>query len=608
MNPIKVDFTAGRGSGKGNGADAHLVPAHSGLKLAISVIGTLIGAVITYYFLLPPLNPKSVYLYLFIGIVVLIFAAFQVVLSGLLRKPEYKAYVKNRVLVPGIIVAALLLIVGVGYLVSSVVFRADAYSKLMRAPEMTFEDDSLLKEVDFNNKEDRAKVPVLDDAAAEALAKRTLGDLEERGLVSQFELTGRFTQINYNNMPYRVTTLAYGDIFKWFKNTKDGIPGFVMVNMVTQKAELHLLPEGEYIKYSTEEHFNHHLLRHLRFAHPTYIFGDPHFEVDETAKPWWVCPVLDKTIGIFGGTDVKSMILVDPVTGEMSEYSLDEVRNDPDLQWIDSVYSSDLLLEQYNYKGKYSGGFINSLIGQKDVRVVTEGYNYLALKDDVYMYTGVTSVSGDQAIIGFLLVNMRTKDASFIKMSGAKETSAASSAEGVVQDLGYNATFPILLKIKGEPTYFMSLKDSASLVKSYAMVNVKDYQVVVTGGTITDCSKAYEARLKQLRDGEGDDIFDPTEPVTPTEPTEPTEPTTTAPAADAKTVKGTVADIRAAVMDGESIYFIQLDKSDVYYTISAKDAASVVILNKGDSVTITYLPAAGAAIMEATAVEVNAAA
>lgn len=612
MNPIKVDFTSGgSGKGKGSGQDAYLVPGKAGLKTVISIIGTVIGACITYYFLLPPLNPKSMLFYLFLGIIALIFAAFQVVLSGILRKPEYKSYVKKRVFIPGIIIVALLLIVGIGYLISSVVFRAGSYSQIIDVKEIAqFEENDVIQEVNFNNRADRDKVPVLDDAAAEALARRTLGVLGERGLESQFELTGKFTQINYNNNPYRVTTLSYGDIFKWFKNTNAGIPGYVMVNMVTREAEFKLLPEGKYIRYSTEEHFNHHLLRHLRFEHPTYIYGDPHFEVDEAGNPQWVCPVLDKTIGIFGGRDVKSVILVDPVTGACREYSLKEIQKDPDLQWIDSVYSSELLVEQYNYKGKYSGGFINSLLGQKGVRVVTEGYNYLAIDDDVYLYTGVTSVSEDQAIIGFLLVNMRTKDARFIKVNGAKETSAASSAEGKVQNYGYKATFPILLNIQGEPTYFMSLKDSSDTVKGYAMVNVKNYQIVATrigysSADIAECSKDYANQIKAERSNTGEDVTPPDDTPTdqPTEPVTPTEPTTAAPAGDETTVSGVISDIRTPVMAGESVYFIQLEASDLYYTISAKDAPNVVILNVGDSVTITYIPLEGAAILAATAVE-----
>ena len=220
------------------------------------------------------------------------------------------------------------------------------------------------------------------------------------------------------------------------------------------------------------------------------------------------------------------------------------------------------------------------------MKVATEGSNFLAMNDDVYMYTGVTSVSGDQAIIGFVLVNMRTKEANFYEVSGAKEYSAASSAEGVVQDYGYIATFPILLNISGQPTYFMSLKDTANLVKRYAMVNVQNYQVVVTGDTIAECTEAYVAKLKQnniIIKVDIDEIKEATDNNGAETPDTPA-----APAETEKTITGAVNDIRSAVIGGESVYFIRVEGSKKYFKIAASDAENVVILNVGDEVTVTY--------------------
>lgn len=588
MEPIKVDFTGGNGAGKGKGSgkDAYLSPAKAGLKTVISVIGTIIGAVIAYYFMLPPLNFKSTELYLFIGVVAAIHIVFQVLLSGVIMKPEYTKYVKKQSIVPAIIIGALLVVVGVGMLFSSVVFRASSYSKIISVSEdKTFSSD--IKQADFKS------VPVLDTAASAALATRTLGDLASINKESQFEVASQFTQINYKNSPVRVGTLAYGDIFKWFKNTKEGFPGYIIVDMVTQKTEFVMLKEGSYIKYSTEEHFSKYLMRHVRFAYPTYIFDEPHFEIDEEGQPFWLCPVLDKTIGLFGGTDVKGVVIVNAITGECNEYSLDTIKNDKAFQWIDGIYSNDLLVEQYNYYGKYSGGFINSIIGQEGVRVATEGSNFLALNDDVYMYTGVTSVSNDQAIIGFVLVNMRTKEANFYEISGAKEYSAMSSAEGQVQNYKWTATFPILLNISGQPTYFMSLKDDASLVKHYAMVNVQNYQVVATGKTIAECTENYVKLLAQSNINikvDIDNIKDATD--NPQNDNEPSK-------SENVTVKGIVSDIRTAVMGGESYYFIKLEKGKTYYKVSASSNESVVILNIGDSVSFTCDKGASGSVVEA---------
>lgn len=589
MEPIKVDFTGKGGSGKGKGKAAYLAPDKAGLKLIISIVGTVIGAFVAYYFMLPPLNFKSTDTYMYLGVVAAIFVGLLFLTSGALAKPEYVEYVKKKSIVSIAIIALLVVVVAVGMVVSSVFFRAKTYSKIIDVDESkSFASD--IQDADFSS------VPVLDNAAASVLANRTLGDLAAIGKVSQFEVSNQFTQINYKNNPVKLTTLAYGDIFKWLKNTSTGLPGYVVVNMVTQKAELVTLPEGEYIRYSPNEHFGKYLMRHVRFAYPTYIFDLPRFEIDEEGRPYWLCPVLDKTIGLFGGTDVKGIVMVDAITGDMTEYSVDEAKNSSELQWIDGIYSESLLVEQFNYYGQYQKGFINSILGQDGVRMATQGQNFLAQGDDVYMYTGVTSAGNDQAIIGFVLINMRTKDASFYDVSGATENSAQISAQGAVQDYAYKATFPILLNISGQPTYFMTLKDSGDLVKRYAMVNVQNYQVVVTGEKISECTEAYVNSLKQNNINIDVDI-DKIEDATGNQVNE-----DGGDKAEILTVKGIVSDIRTAVINGNSVYFIELDESGVYYSVKASEEENVVIINVGDEITIAYEESEGK-IIEADSIK-----
>lgn len=589
MDPIKVDFTGGSGSSKGSGKAAVVVPSSPGIKQLIAIACAVVGGAIAYYFLLPPLNFKALEMYEFFGIIIAIYFAVLLLLSGATKNPEYVPYMKKKAIVPLVIVAIGVAVVAVGYLTSSVFFRADSYSKIISVDEnKTFASD--IKEVDFS------AVPVLDNDAAAALAKRTLGDIASIGKISQFEIAGDFTQINYKNRPVRVTTLAYGDIFKWFKNTSSGFPGYIIVDMVTQKAEFVTLDEGSYMRYSPYEHFSKYLMRHLRFEYPTYMFGTPTFEIDESGKPYWICPVEDKTIGLFGGTDIKAAILVDAVTGEFYEYTVDQIKNDASLQWVDGIYSSQLLVEQYNYYGRYADGFWNSVIGQTGVKGATEGSNYLALNDDVYMYTGVTSVSNDEAIIGFVLINMRTKEANFYKISGAKEYSAAKSAQGAVQNFKYTATFPILINISGQPTYFMSLKDDSNLVKMYAMVNVEQYQVVVTGSTISACTENYMNKLRENGINISvniDNIKDSTDEPSADQPVE------------TSVVKGKVKDIRTAVIGGDSYYYIKLESGETYYSIRAGLQQSVVILNVGDSVEITCEKSSGD-IVEAGGIKIKA--
>ena len=299
-------------------------------------------------------------------------------------------------------------------------------------------------------------------------------------------------------------------------------------------------------------------MRHLRFQYPTYMFDSPKFEIDEDGQPWWIAPRVVKTIGLFGGTDIKGAVLCNAITGESTYYDIADVPS-----WVDNVYTPQLIMEQYDYHGTLINGFINSVLGQRDVTVTTEGYNYIALNDDVYVYTGVTSANADQSNLGFLLSNQRTKETRFYDAPGATEYAAMSSAQGVVQDLGYTATFPLLLNIAGEPTYFIPLKDQSSLVKMYAMVNVAQYQIVATGTTVSQCEQTY---VRQLSDK---GITKPEE-----------VPQTTA--------EGTVAEIRSAVLDGNTYYFVRLDGEQVFYSLSAAKNELAVILNVGDKVTIEH--------------------
>lgn len=204
--------------------------------------------------------------------------------------------------------------------------------------------------------------------------------------------------------------------------------------------------------------------------------------------------------------------------------------------------------------------------GQKGVTVTTSGYNYIAMNDDVYVYTGITSVGEDQSNVGFILTNLRTKETKYYPCAGATEYSAMNSAEGVVQHLNYKATFPLLLNIHAEPTYFIALKDNAGLVKMYAMVNVQQYQIVATGSSVSECSSNYSKLLTQNH------IVEESESLPDDE------------------ITGNIADIRSAVINGNTVFYIQLENSPVYYAVSAEASEIAVILNVGDRVTIRYAP------------------
>lgn len=575
MDPIKVDFSKKDGGRK---KDVVIPPEKAALKIVLSLLCSAVFAGILFYFMLPALNFKSYDLYIYLGAIVASYVVFNALFSNVFGKPEYVPYVKRRAIVPGIIIAVLLVAVGVGYLVSCEFFRASSYSKIISVDT----DSNFSEDIEEQTADSFSEIPKLDEDTAAQLAARALGALKDIGSVSQFTIAPENSQINYQGKPYRVVPLQYADIIKWLVNTREGFPGYVMVNMADESTNFVELKDGS-IRYSAYEHFNKLLKRHLRFEFPTYLFADATFEVNDDGDPFWICARLDKTIGLFGGTDVIGIVLVDAVSGECIEYSMDQLKDDPNLQWIDRVYDSDLIVQQYNYYGKYQKGFWNSLLGQKDVIKTTDGYNYIAKNDDVWMYTGVTSVTSDQSIIGFVLVNQRTKEADFYNVTGGTEYSAQQAAEGRVMDLGYTATFPLLLNIGGEPTYFLSLKDPKNqIVQQYALINVANYNNNKMGVTGTDLSKCLASYIESLKDKGITVDINPDDVVTPGTNEDKTPDTTKL------TASGTIADIRTAVMGGESYYYIKLDSNEAYFAIAASKDEGVVILNRGDSVTVTY--------------------
>ncbi len=433
-------------------------------------------------------------------------------------------------------------------IVGAEIFNATRYKDLITVQDANFTED--VAELNMS------QIPVVDRDSSEALGKRKLGEMSD--LVSQFEIADDYTQINYKDSPVRVTPLKYGDAIKWLYNQKEGIPGYLQVDMTTQEVTLVRLEKG--IRYSESEYFMRNIHRYLRFKYPTKIFADVSFEINEDGEPYWVASTVKYRIGFWSGRDIGGVVLVNAVTGESQYYDVADAPT-----WIDQVYDSDLLLRQLTYNGKYRSGFWNSIFGQKGVLMPTEGYNYIALDDDVWLYTGMTSVVSDESNVGFVLVNMRTKETRFYAVPGAEEYSAMESAQGQVQHLSYKATFPILLNVGNRPTYFMSLKDGAGLVKMYAFVDVQQYQIVGTGNTVDSAREEY---LKKLKD-EGELKEEPKPEVETTEKT------------------GVVLSVATAVVDGNSMYYLMLDDGSVL-SASIKLSSDLPFTAPGDTVTATF--------------------
>lgn len=508
-----------------------------GSRIVLTAVLFVLQLFVQFYVSLPAINIQSTGFWVFVGENLIIL----LVLTSVLCKGSFASNLRRVCLaVIGVGVVAFFALV----LLSSPILQSHRYASLMQDSIQQKEIEEYTPTID--------NVPLLDKDSATRLANRALGNLVDE--VSQFELYDSY-QVTVDGAPVRVQPLDYVGFIKWFMNRSEGIPAYITVDMKTQNTQIVRLEEGKGMKYSQQAYFNDNLLRHVRFHYPCDILGSPHFELDESGNPYWVYPVLEHEIMLFSGTDIKGVITVDPVTGECVRYEQGSI---PD--WIDNVYSPEIVMQQYDWYGSYQNGWLNSVIGQKGVVQTTEGYNYIPKGNDLYIYTGVTSVVSDESNIGFIFTNLRTRDTEFYEIAGAEEFSAMESAEGVVQHLNYNATFPILLMIEGQPTYTVALKDNAGLVKQYGMVNMAQYQIVATGASIQDCQTNY----RKLLESSGAEV--------------------TQSATEEKT--GVIDDVRTAVISGTTYYYIRLQGEEVYYILSAADNEQAVLLDTGDTVTL----------------------
>lgn len=524
------------------------------------IIALGLGAV-NFYVTLPAINIKDsgfwsliIFMAVVYVVAMLIFKGVIKIKSLLTNQPEVKNFKnftfkkshKRLALIAVAIVVIGFVAIGVS---SSKLFNASKYQAMLPVEDGDFTE--VVAEIPIS------KIPVVDKDTAERLGSRKIGEVVE--LVSQFNVSEYYTQINFDETPYRVSPLEYADFIKWFTNKNEGVPYYVKIDMATQNTELVKLEDG--MKYLPSEYFSRDLLRHVRFKYPTKMFHSTSFEIDEKGKPYWIISYYDYTIGFLGGKDISGVICVDAVTGETTDYKVSEVPT-----WVDRVYDADIVLDQASSWGKFTEGYWNSVFGQRNVIATTDGYNYIALNDDVWLFTGITSVVSDESNIGFILVNMRTKESLRFSINGAEEYSAMSSAQGKIQEKGYSATFPILVNIADTPSYFISLKDNAGLVKAYSFVSVANYQIVGVGDTLEAASEEYLRLLKS----NGIEVNQ-----------------------NSESIKGGVTEeiivsiINSAVINGNSVYYIKPEGSDKIYNASIEVSDKLPLLAKGDKITIT---------------------
>lgn len=454
------------------------------VRIALFVIfAAVIGGF--YYAYFPAIN---IHLEIFWTTLIVVFLSLAIILVAkssisqmvgrLSKKPSIKEFSWFAKLCSVLVIVCVGVLI-VGSALGATLFRSRAYANLLPVDKREFTED-------IEQSDQVTDIALMDTESARIFGNRKIGSLSD--VVSQYEIEADYTQISIKGQPTKVSGLKYASFFKWWNNRNSGVPGYVQVNPVNSEAKYVKLTKP--MKYVPSAYFNYNLQRHVQLTYPTKIISGYKFEVDDAGNPYYICPTMTARVGLFGGIDVNGVIICDPIDGECKYYAIGDCPS-----WVDSVYDGHLLTKKYNWHGMLSGGYINSIIGQKGCKQATDDFGYKIIGDDVWVYTGVTSANGDQSNIGFVMMNQRTSEARYYQVSGAEEHSAMSAAEGEVQEKGYKASFPSLINVSGTPTYIMVLKDAGGLVKLYAMVNVEQYNIVATATSQTKVFEEYKTLL-----------------------------------------------------------------------------------------------------------------
>lgn len=529
-------------------------------KILLPIVIGIIVTAAAFYFWLPSINGYDPSFWVFLAFSAIAFALSFAIFGrdkdvpffvkknakGKAKKNSDEAQKPRGFKICVIIAISIIAVMLLGVLISSEIFNARKYASVIKVSEAEFSED-MPETTEIKN------IALMDSDSAKIIGNRALDKLAD--VVSQFVAGEDYIQINYKGYPKKVTSLEYADIFKWASNRDSGIPGYIMVDPVNNNAEYVRLEKS--IKYTESGYFSDDLMRCLRFKYPTKIFDYVSFEIDEQGNPYYIVSCASPRIFPFGARDIDEVIIFDPCTGDSEIYPVGDLPS-----WIDTVYSGDLAMEKYNWHGTLSGGFINSIIGNKGCKETTDDFGYITIGDDVWYFTGVTSVTADSSNIGFILTNARTGEYKYYAVGGAEEHSAMNAAEGEVQEKGYVASFPSLVNISGEATYIMVLKDASGIVKLYALVNVENYNIVATGQTQDEVMQVYKKLLVQkgeISEPEGDKLE----------------------------CTVTVEHIRDAVVSSNTVLYIECDDGYVYKGLLS-ESEMLILIREGQSIHIEY--------------------
>ena len=547
------------------------------VTIGITMVVTALAGLLINYLALPAWNIHSDGFWFF-AIVLGIIATVTYLIGAGVRSYYDDTFVRGG-WVPGGISILLVVALVVVAIAGSAMVNPDKYANVISIEECDFTVDIPTADSD--------KIVSVDMKTAQKLGDRKLADFPN---ASWYEVDTEYNLVAINGEMYRISSISYGSMFKYNKAKETGIPGYILVNAKTQKAESVFLEEP--MKYSPSAMFSYDLSRHLRNNYPSHIFDKSFFEVDDNGTPFWITGVKESTIGLLGGKVIKSVVITNAITGECQEYALDKI---PD--WVDHVQSVDQLMTVIKWHYAYQNGFWNFSKtnvfrtsyyfkdsrdsseekdgGEENKFTPFEGYNSIVGNDGkVYFYTGLTPENRSESNIGFLIIDPRTGETKYYDAAGAEESSAQIAAEALVKNMQYSASFPTITNVEGVETYLMTMKDVAGLVQKYALCNVEDYSKCVVGDSIEDVIELYKVKI-----GLKSEVDTPVEDDKNDKPAETPKETVS--------VSGIVTAVNEAQVDGYTYYYFMLDDDDSIIYISSIENSSVQPLKLANGVEVT---------------------
>lgn len=515
------------------------------MKIGKAVISILTAVVLwlVYYLTLPTLSLAYA-----TGFVYIMVCVLAVIVNIVMWASEWE-YTAGTLGIGAIVVVVLLL---GGTLIGSAIFNADT----MRAQLGT------VKEIEFDemiHQIDTAQIPIVDEALAKKQADKKIG--EDVALGSRVELGNAAIQ-EVNGEILFVVPLEHTGFFKW--NSQKSTPGYITVSASNQNKVNYVTEvDGEKIeiRYSTSAYFGNDLKRHIRNqGYRTVGLTEYTFEIDDTGRPYWVVTTFENQT-LWGNGEATGVVIVDAQTGKTDWYAMGEVP-----EWVDIVQPQKFVEDQIDNWGTLVHGVLN--FSNQDKIKKTDLTLTVYVEGDCYYFTGMTSVGSDESCVGFIMVNTRTKETRMCYMSGATESAAMKSAEGLVSDFGYKAIEPLPLNVKGIPTYVMALKDEEGLIKSYAMVNINNYSIAAKGASLQETERAY---IQAVNRNSGTHVVGSDE-------------------AYGYTYEGVVERISSVVEEGSTYYYLVVRGEDnKIFMASYMVSDELSITRDGDTVKIEYI-------------------